>query len=244
MVLLVDIGNTATKIACLKDKEFSYIGRLYNSDINEDNLLNLLGKETPISQVYVSSVAPLVFSKISEHIEKMYGVKLVKITNKINSGVDIAIDNKEELGIDLLCDIVAGINLYGDSLAIVDFGTATKILFIDKNKSFSSCAIFMGYSQSKKILANSTELLPNVSDIDIKPISKCHNTIDVINSSAYYSQLYSIKGIIEKYEQEVGYKVKVVFTGGNATKFIDEFKKENYDKDLVLKGLAMLIERQ
>ena len=102
----------------------------------------------------------------------------------------------------------------------------------------------MGYSQSKKILANSTELLPNVSDIDIKPISKCHNTIDVINSSAYYSQLYSIKGIIEKYEQEVGYKVKVIFTGGNATKFIDEFKKENYDKDLVLKGLAMLIERQ
>ena len=144
---------------------------------------------------------------------------------------------------DLLCDLVAAKTLYGPKTAVIDFGTATKILFIDENGIFSSCAIFLGYSQSKKILSNSTELLPNVNDIKIKPISDCHNTIDVINSSAYYSQLFSVIGIIHKYEEEVGYPLQKVFTGGNAKAFLEEIGEEQYDEYLLLKGLAILSER-
>lgn len=240
MKLLVDIGNTATKFASIKDGEFSYIGRCYNEEISEQMIRELIPEINEVRNIYISSVAPKVRRKLEVIFIRTFKKEAFVVNNKIDSGIKLAIDNKEELGVDLLCDLVGAINEYGNKLAIVDFGTATKILFVDKDKVFSSCAIFLGYTESKKILANSTELLPEVDSFNLKRISDCHNTVDVINSSAYYSQLYSVKGIIEKYEKEVGYKVKVILTGGNAMHFLKELGEENYDECLLLKGLAIL----
>lgn len=243
MKLLVDIGNTATKFATVNNDKLSFVGRLYNSKVSLENIKSVLSDVKAVRNIYVSSVAPIVYSSVKDILFNLYQVEVKEITNIVDSGVSINIDNKDELGIDLLCDIVAAINLYGNKLAVVDFGTATKILFIDEDKVFSSCAIFLGYSESKRILAKSTELLPNVSDIEIKPISECHNTIDVINSSAYYSQILTVKGLIEKYEQEVGYSLNVIYTGGNASNFKSELTDATYDQDLLLKGLNILSER-
>ena len=244
MTLLLDIGNTATKCGVLKDNNFSYIGRLYNRDINEDNLFSLLKNVKEVSRITISSVAPKVANQVKELLFKKYSCEIKFVDIKDNDVVNIKIDNEKELGVDLLCDLVAGYSLYGPKTAIVDFGTATKILFIDDNGVFSSCSIFLGFAKSKAILASSAELLPNVDNLEIKPISKCHNTIDVINSSAYYSQLYTVLGIIDKYEKEVGYSVRRVFTGGNAVSFLKELGEENYNEHLLLKGLAILSERK
>ena len=245
MKLLVDIGNTATKIGLL-NKELIYIGRLYNRAINLDSIKEVL-KEVAnfkIEEISISSVAPKVFITLSDIFYQLFKVsaKLIDVNTEVDFGIEI--DNRNELGVDLLCDLVAADKLYGPKTAVIDFGTATKVLFINKDNIFSSCAIFLGYEASKKILANSTELLPDVGNIKIKNISDCHNTVDVINSSAYYSQLFTVNGIIEKFEKEVGYKMKRVYTGGNAIDFLSEIKKENYDEFLVLKGLAILAERK
>ncbi len=243
MKLLVDVGNTATKFASLNGDSFSYLGRCYNNEISTEKIKELIPNIKEVRNIYISSVAPIVRRKLECIFIRTFKIETFVISNHIDSGINIAINNKDELGVDLLCDLVGAINEYGSKLAIVDFGTATKILFVDKNKSFSSCAIFLGYSKSKQILADSAELLPEVEDFNLKPISECHNTIDVINSSAYYSQLYSVKGIIEKYEKEVGYKLKIIVTGGNATHFLQELGAENYDECLLLKGLAILSKR-
>ena len=237
MKLLIDIGNTATKFASLQNKDFNYLGRIFNSEINESNLKGIFNTVKDFEDVYISSVNPNVNKKIEE---------LLKINphyidvNYVDTSF-IEIDKKEELGSDLLCDVVAGRKIYGNKTAIIDLGTATKVLFIDENGKFSSCAIFLGYQKSKEILSKSTALLPNVKNFKVKPISECHNTLDVINSSAYYSQLDSINGIIERYEKEKGYTLKRVFTGGNAYDFLNEIGKENYDEYLVLKGIAILL---
>lgn len=243
MRLLIDVGNTATKFAYFEG-EFHYVGRLYNKDINEDSVLALLKSLSNIDSIYISSVAPKIRTNLVVLLENRYGVKPVIVSNKIESNIKIEIDNREELGVDLLCDLEAAYKEYGPKTAVIDFGTATKILFINDKGVFNSCAIFLGYMKSKRILADSTELLPEVENKDIKPISRCHNTVDVIDSSAYYSQLFSVKGIIEEYEKEVGYTLRKVFTGGNAKDFINHFKEDNYDEYLVLKGLLILSNRK
>ena len=63
----------------------------------------------------------------------------------------------------------------------------------------------------------------------------------MINSSAYYSQLYSVKGIIKKYEEETGIKLKLIVTGGNGKDFYSEFKNNEIEESLSLQGLAILI---
>lgn len=239
MKLLIDIGNTACKFSYLKDSELIYIGRLYNKEVNFDSVSSLI-KEYQGNEVYISSVAPKISQNIVSILNKKEITNIKFVSIKDNHKIKINIDDENELGVDLLCDLIGAKETYGNKLAIIDFGTATKILFIDERGTFSSCSIFLGFEKSKNILSSSTELLPDVNHIDIKPISKCHNTVDVINTSAYYSQLFTIEGIINKYEEEVGYKLKRIFTGGNAINFINELGKENYDEFLLMKGLAII----
>ena len=240
MKLLIDIGNTATKFAYIDQKSFSYLFRIYNSEISESKIKDLFSS-FDYEEIYVSSVAPKVYEKLDSIIRSLYKKSTKLIDLSYNKSIKINIDNPKELGVDLLCDLVAAKEKYHHSVAIVDFGTATKILFIDEKGEFSTCAIFLGFSESKKILSSSTALLPNVKKYEIKKISDSHNTVDVINSSAYYSQLYSVKGIINKYEEETGNKLKVVVTGGNATEFYSEFKDNEIEESLSLNGLAILV---
>ena len=243
MYLLVDIGNTATSFAALDSGELKYINRLYNKDVNNGSISSLLSG-FKFEKIYVSSVAPKLLSLLKEILINLLRIKPIEIDVSFNGLVDIDIDNKNELGIDLLCDIVAGKTIYGNKVVVVDFGTATKVLFIDENGVFSSCAIYPGYQKSKELLANSAELLPNVEGKLIKPISECHNTIDVINSSVYFSHIDTINGIINRYEKEKGYSLLRVYTGGNALDFIPELvNKDNYDEMLLFKGMALLISR-
>ena len=197
MKLLVDIGNTTTEFGLLHEGEFSYVGRIIDPLIELDSIKKILNG-VKVDEIYISSVAPNVCNKLKEILKSIYSIESKVIDVTMDVDLKIEIDHREELGADLLCDLVGAYKYYGSRLAIVDFGTATKILFIDKDGVFNSCAIFPGYEKSKRILANTTELLPMVENIKIKPISECHNTKDVINSSAYYSQLFTVDGIIKK----------------------------------------------
>ena len=245
MYLLIDVGNTATKFVFYSKKDLHYIGRLYNAEINEESLNVLLKDIKDIDKVYITSVNPAINDLVKAILSEMYHVEIINVDISFTSDIKIKIDDPNELGEDLYADIVAGYYLYKNKVAIIDMGTATKILFIDKDGVFSSCAIFLGFEKSKLILSNSTALLPNVNTKDIKNISDCHNTVDVINSSTYYSQIDTINGIISRYEKEVGYKVKRVYTGGNATAFKGTLIKENeYDDLLLFKGMVELIERR
>ena len=241
MKLLIDVGNTATKFAT-SGSEFNYVGRLYNSDISFTNIKSLL-KGLSIKEIYVSSVNPKVAKKLDEIFLELFNIVPTYISVSFLKEDILKIDNKEELGADLLCDIVAAKESYGNKVAIIDLGTATKILFIDKDGYFSSCAIFLGYAKSKEILSNSTALLPSVGQIKVKPISSCHNTVDVINASAYYSQLDTINGIITRYEKEVGYSLKRVYTGGNLEDFKNDISYGDIDSTLSLKGIEILSRR-
>ena len=240
MKLLVDVGNTATKVGYLDD-DFHYLGRCFNHELNKEKLDALLPLGN-IESIYVSSVAPKVSEYLSEYFLKKYQLDIKEISVEDMSNLKIDIDNKLELGLDLYCDLVGAVNKYQTPLLIVDMGTATKILLVTKENVFNSCVILPGMGISKQVLSEATELLPKTDLDEVKKLSESRNTIDVINSSVYYGHVEMINGLLKRYEKEIGYKCLHVFTGGNANKVIKDIKGQYiYNENLCLEGLSIYV---
>ena len=243
MKLLIDIGNTATKFGYLSD-DFHYLGRCFNHELNQNKLDEILSSDN-IDEVYVSSVAPKISDLISSYFTDKYHLQIKGISIKDFDNLIIKIDNKDELGLDLYCDLIGAVNKYSLPLLVIDLGTATKILLIDKNHIFSSCAILPGMGISKRILNEATELLPNTDLDEVKKLSESRNTIDVINSSVYFGHVEMINGLLERYENEIGYKCLHIFTGGNASKVLKDIKAPYiYDENLCLEGLSIYVKKE
>lgn len=241
MKLFIDVGNTAMKFAT-NENQFSYLGRFFTRELSKEKLDNLLSNISTIDSVYVASVVPNANKFLDEYFQNKYSLTINEIKVNDYPGLKICIDNKDELGMDLYCDLVGAYKKYGPSTLVIDLGTASKILLIDKNGIFSSCVILPGIEMSRKVLSLDTALLPRVDIKDIKKISDCHNTADVISSSTYYGQVEMINGLIRRYEDEIGYHCKHVFTGGNALEIIKNISGEYVlEENLCLKGIAEIV---
>ena len=243
MKLLIDIGNTATKFGYLDD-EFHYLDRCFNHELNKAKLDSLLSLDN-IEEIYVSSVAPKITELLSEYFEARYHLDIKEFAVSDFDNLKIKIDNKSELGLDLYCDLLGAVNKYQSPLLIVDMGTATKILLVTKDNVFNSCVILPGMGISKRILNEATELLPSTDLDEVKKLSESRNTIDVINSSVYYGHVEMINGLLERYENEIGYKCLHIFTGGNASKILKDIKAPYiYDENLCLEGISIYVKKR
>ncbi len=245
MKLLIDIGNTALKIMSIDNEELRPLSRFYISEFSFELLdedLNALN----FDEVVVSSVSPNLSMKINEYFLVRYNVSPRFVRVGDYSELKLVLDNPDELGVDLYCDLIAGLDYAKEKkqpVLIIDLGTATKILLIDENATFSSCAIVPGIAISKKLLSTSTALLPEVDNLKAKRITECRNTVDVINSSVYYAHIEMINGLINRFEKEIGKSCFYVVTGGNAKMVINEIKEPHIlDEYLCFKGMKKIIQ--
>ena len=128
-------------------------------------------------------------------------------------------------------------------MIVLDLGTATTITLIDENKCFRGGAILPGIKLSYAALAAGTSLLP---DISITPPKKCvaTNTVDCMRSGAVFGTAATIDGMVERMENELGQRCKVVATGGLASSVTPYCRREIVcDDELLLKGLWILYKK-
>ena len=244
MNIYIDVGNTTTKFGVDVLGEVSCQKVVATKDLLEHSSNDVFDSFEEVTNVYVSSVVPKVSDILSQIVEEKYEFSPIFISPRDEAGVIIKIDNPNELGTDLLCDLAAGRKLVpNDPLLIVDLGTATKFLLIDKNGVFSSCAIIPGLELSLKILNEGTALLPEVKQEKLKKLIDLHNTVDVLTSSVQYVQIESINGLVKRYEKEIGYPVKKLLTGGNLNYIKNYLDFDFLEKDnLCLTGIKQIID--
>ena len=242
MNLYIDIGNTAIKFGVDYDNEVQLFFTMSTKEAIMDprDVLNYLPVE--VDHVYISSVVPEA-SKAMEKLFKDYPVTFISPLD--DSGIEVKIDYPEELGTDLLCDIAGANKLFGYPSLIVDLGTATKFILIDEKGVFSTCAIVPGIEMSLNTLNKNTALLPKIDLREIKPILECHNTVDVLMASAFYSHIDMINGMVKRYKEATNYPFQVIMTGGNL-----DFIKDGLNFDykikysLCLQGLKVIAEKK
>ena len=252
MILGVDVGNTNIVIGCLEEGVVKNTVRVRTEPgmtaaefgIKLRQLFDFFGIESRgFEGAIVSSVVPQVTEPLKQAIEWLTGVKCLLVGPGMRTGMNVRIDDPGTLGCDLVVGGVAAIEEYGTPVIVLDLGTATTITLIDENKCFRGGAILPGIKLSYAALAAGTSLLP---DISITPPKKCvaTNTVDCMRSGAVFGTAATIDGMVERMENELGQRCKVVATGGLASSVTPYCRREIVcDDELLLKGLWILYKK-
>ena len=239
-VLIIDIGNTATEFAVFNGKNLQdFLGFFKLPDEIEKAKIALKSFKNQgysIDDAMIFSVVPKIEDFVKKIVEDVFEKrpdvfdwKRYELDNKSKK-------IKEAIGADLLADIIAARNEKNFPSLIVDFGTITKLLYLDENGSFEGLSMIPGLEASLKTFSMKTALLPDLEEL--KSLSSLGtDTVSSMYHGVYYSTLYYVNGVLNSLDND---KIKLIITGGNLRFIKDEFKDAIIDPELTLKGMNIL----
>ena len=249
MILTIDIGNSNIVLGGVKDDEIVFEARIRTEATKTSDeycvdlkiLLDVYGvRPEDIEGSIISSVVPQVLNSFQTAVKKLTGKTSLVVGPGIKTGLDIRLENPGQTGADLVVADVAALREHKPPLIVIDMGTATTIAVLDKTGAHIGGCIIPGVRISMDALTDRTALLPGLQlDQPKKAIGR--NTIDAMRSGIMMGTACMLDGMVERMEQELGYKTTVIATGGIA-KFIVPLCKTPmiYDKNLLIKGLVAL----
>ena len=249
MILTVDVGNSNIVIGGIAGNDIRFEARLRTdatktSDeycIDLKMLLDVYGvSKEEIEGSIIASVVPQVLNSMQTAIKKLTGKAALVVGPGLKTGLNIQIENPAQTGADLVVGCVAALREHKAPMIIIDMGTATTMIVLDKNSAMVGGCIMPGVKISLDALTERTALLPGLQlDQPKKAIGR--NTIDCMRSGIMMGAACMLDGMIDRMEEELGYKTTVIATGGIAKFVIPMCRHEIvYDKDLLVKGLASL----
>ena len=249
MILAVDIGNSNIVFGGISGNDIRFEARLRTDSTKTSDeycidlkmILDVYDVKTEdVEGAIVASVVPQVLNSIKTALKKLTGKNALVVGPGLKTGLNIKIENPAQTGADLVVGSVAALREHKPPLIVIDMGTATTMIVLDETGALIGGCICPGVKISLDALTERTALLPGLQlDQPRKAIGR--NTIDCMRSGIMMGNACMLDGMIERMEAELGQKTTVVITGGIA-KFIAPMCKTEmvYDKDLLLKGLAML----
>ena len=249
MILTIDIGTSNIVLGGVDAENIVFEARLRTdatktSDeycIDLKMILDVYNVSAScIEGAIIASVVPQVLNSMQTAVKKLTGKESLVVGSGLKTGLNIKIENPAQTGADLVVGSVAALREHKPPLIVIDMGTATTMIVLDETGALIGGCICPGVKISLDALTERTALLPGLQlDQPRKAIGR--NTIDCMRSGIMMGNACMLDGMIERMEAELGQKTTVVITGGIA-KFIAPMCKTEmvYDKDLLLKGLAML----
>lgn len=240
MIILVDVGNSATKIAAAENGKIVSVTRITTEPERTPDELYVFLKTLGISEprdAAISSVVPSLTPKfVSMFRNRMNLGSPLVVTPYIATGIELSYRNISTLGPDRIANAVAAFFEYGKDVAVVDFGTATTIDFVTADGKFLGGIIAPGLEASLQHLVSSTSRLFEV-DL-VKPTRYVgRSTEECMQSGSYLLTL----GLVEAARTAVRKETKIDFTfvatGGLAERFAPLASATGIiDRDLTLKG--------
>lgn len=254
MLLAIDVGNTQTTIGLFEGEELVHMWRI-SSDVTKTTdelrvtLHGLLAmadiQSANIDGMALASVVPAAKHMWMKAGRTMFDVKVLDVNVRTAGDlIDVTNYRRSVIGADRVADAVAARAFYGAPVIVVDFGTATNIEVIDKDGAFVGGVIAPGVMSSMNSLFKSTALLPQVELVDPKTAIG-RNTSRAMQVGIVYGEVDRVDGLVRRIEAQLGYKAKVVATGGLAstmaklTKTVTEINPE-----LTLQGIRLIYENQ
>ena len=249
MILTVDVGNANVVIGVVKNEKILFDAKL-RTDITKTSdeycidlkMLMEVYKIQPeqIQGAIVASVVPQVLNSMQSAVRKLTGKTPLVVGPGLKTGLNIQIENPAQTGADLVASAVAALQEHEAPLIIVDMSSTTTMSVLDKNGTLIGGSIGPGVKMSLDALTDRTALLPGLQlDQPKKVIGR--NTIDCMRSGVMLGAACMVDGMVERMEQELGYRTTVIATGSIARFIVPMCRREIiYDKDLLVKGLAAL----
>ena len=249
MILTIDVGNSNIVLGGVEGDDIVLEARLRTDSTKTSDeycidlkmILDVYNvSSSQIEGTIIASVVPQVLNSMRTAVKKLTGKDSLVVGPGLKTGLNIKIENPSQTGADLVVGAVAALREHKPPMIIIDMGTATTIIVIDKNSAMIGGCIMPGVKISMDALTERTALLPGLQlDQPKKAIGR--NTIDCMRSGLMLGAACMIDGMIQRMEEELGYETTVIATGGIAKFVVPMCRKPIiYDKDLLVKGLAAL----
>lgn len=248
MILAIDMGNTNIKIGVVKEHNEVVSERVsttyektsleYATDIK--SVISFHNIDTKdIEGAVITSVVPPLTAVMATAVRKVFRMEPLIVSKDLN--LDIKFDTFEDpsvIGNDLIVGAQAAWNMYKAPVIIVNMGTATTMMMVDKNAQFRGGVILPGMRISLNSLSSKAAQLPDIG-LEEPGTTLATVTSDCMRAGIVYGNAGQIDGIIERMEEEIGEPCSVVACGGMA-KFVVQYCKHKITRDdaLLMKGLC------
>ena len=246
--LVIDCGNSQAKFGLGRSGQLVHRFTLDNTTIMAPEAANLITTQCApydiyqINKVMIASVVPLVLQRLQTIIPQCCNAKIGIVDHAHCGGMAVNVDNPEEVGADRLVNAYTARTLFGPQQIVIDFGTATTFDIVDQAGDYAGGMILPGLELSLQTLHQATALLPLVSITRAKRVMG-KNTIEAINQGLYWGYIAMLEGLVDRLEQESGYKSRVIVTGGYASLWQKDCRCiDQIFADLTLVGLLHLAE--
>ena len=210
MLLAIDIGNTDFTIGVFQGKKLCDTFRM-RTKINRTsdeygvfilNTLQYKGYDTKdVEDVIIASVVPAVMHSFNSAIIKYFGLTPIIVGPGIRTGIRIATTNPKETGADRIVDAVAGYELYGGPVIVVDFGTATTYDLVTEDGRFVGGVTSPGIRTSANALWQQAAKLPEI-EIRKPQYILAKDTVTSMQGGLVYGYIGQTEYIIRKMKEE------------------------------------------
>lgn len=248
MILALDVGNSQIYCGVFRDLElvtqFRHASTARSSSDEIGVFLRGALRENDVNPeeirtIAISSVVPELNYSLRACCQKYFRIEPMLMRPGIKTGLKIAYKDPKEVGSDRIADAMGAIKLVPDrNLIVVDFGTATTVCAITKDRTFLGGNIMPGVRLAMEVLESKTAKLPSV---EIKPAKSAigKTTVDSIQSGLYWSNVGMVRELSQRITAEAfaDEAPLLIATGGFAHLFDREALFDHVVSDLILTGL-------
>ena len=251
MLLAIDCGNTNTIFSIWNGTKFLSTWRTATDHQRTadqyfvwlSTLMSLQNIKADISDVIISSTVPRVVFNLRVLSDRYFNTRPIVVGKPdCQIPIDVRVETGTAVGPDRIVNSVAGYNLFGGNLIIVDFGTATTFDVVDHDGAYIGGVIAPGVNLSLQALHQMAAALPHVDIAKPKDVIG-KNTVSCMQSGVLWGYIGLVKEICRKIKEEKRETMKVVATGGLAPLLQStEALFENVDENLTMHGLRLIFD--
>ncbi len=234
--LIIDIGNTAAKIAVFDNSEMLEVFTISNQSLD---CMKTITDKYAIDKGIVASVIDLNESVLADLSTLSF--PLLWLDQNTLLPIENLYESPETLGYDRIAAVVGAYEQFPQKdLLVIDAGTCITYEFIDSKGRYYGGNISPGMQMRFKALHQFTGRLPLVERIGRElPIGR--DTDTAIRAGVLKGMEYEISGYIESMKHKYP-ELLVFLTGGDDFSFDSSIKSIIFaDRFLVLKGLNRIL---
>lgn len=227
MLLVVDVGNTETKLGVFNGDQHELV-RHWRVTTESRRTADEYGvfftqlfatsgmTARDIDAIAISSVVPRLDHTLVEVAKKFFGVTPFVLEPHKQQLIAVKTERPAEVGADLVACAIGGVERHGAPLIIVSYGTATVFIAVSEQGEYLGVAIAPGINISIDALVGRTAKLPQIA-LDAPAHVIGRNTIASLQSGIMFGFVGQTEAIVAKMRKEMGVNARVVATGGLAS---------------------------
>ncbi|MEJ5994863.1 type III pantothenate kinase [Pedobacter sp. Du54] len=239
--LVIDIGNTNTKLAVFNERELLYYQRVESLQV---------AKLKEVLAAY--QVENFTISSVNAEINVLVNylkneLNYFPFSTKLNVGIVNRYQTLDTLGLDRWAKVIAANKLYTNrNCLIIDAGTCITYDVLTAGGTYFGGSISLGITMRFEALHHFTGKLPLIKWNQKMPIPEGTSTENAIKNGVLQGMVNEIEGFIAS-ENNKNEALLVLLTGGDADFLMEQLKNSIFasqitlDPYLVLKGLNEVI---